>query len=189
MPVSRVAAALPWIAAVVFVAATAGFTAALPGYSHLAHPLALAGADGLPRATVFNLSVFVLPGVLLAAAGLALRARLVEAGWATRIGATLALLSALAFAAQGVSPLDPEHLDSGESRFHATAWTLWWMAFAPGAALLAAAARPRWPHLAAAIGVPVLALVAPALVGGALAQRLAFAAWFGWWLFALRRPR
>jgi len=44
-------------------------------------------------------------------------------------------------------------------------------------------------HVAAAIAVPVLVLVAPALLGAALAQRLAFAAWFGWWLLALRWPR
>ena len=186
---NRLATALPRIAAVVFVAAAAGFTAALPGYSHLAHPLALAGASGVPRATAFNLCAFVVPGALLAVAGLALRARLAQAGWPARIGATLALLSALAFAAQGLLPLDPEHLDSGDSRYHATAWTLWWLAFGPGAALLATGARPRWLHVAAAIAVPVLALLLPALAGGAIAQRLAFAAWFGWWLLAVRTPR
>ena len=99
------------------------------------------------------------------------------------------MLSALAFAAQGVFPLDPEHLDSGDSRYHAAAWTLWWVSFVPGAALLASGAQPRWPHVAAAVAVPVLSLVLPGLVGPALAQRLAFAAWFGWWLLALRQQR
>ena len=59
----------------------------------------------------------------------------------------------------------------------------------PGAALLASGARPRWAHSVAAVAVPVLALLLPVLVGGAVAQRLAFAAWFGWWLLAVRRPR
>jgi hypothetical protein len=186
MPMSRVVRALPWLAAAVFVSAAAGFAAAFPGYSHLFHPLALLGASGAPRALAFDLLAFVLPGLLLAAAGAGLRARLAAAGWPARIGATLAVLSALAFAAQGLFPLDPEHIDSGDSRYHATAWTLWWVAFAPGAALLATGPRDRGWHAAAAALVPACALLLPALVAPALAQRIAFAAWFGWWLLATR---
>jgi len=186
---SRLLRHLPWLAAALSIAVVAWKAAGWAGYSHLQHPVALLGASGVPGAGWFNVAAFIVPGLLLAGAGLAWRSRLEAAGWPVRIGATLVVLSALAFAAQGVFPLDPEHLDSGDSRYHAAAWTLWWVAFAPGAALLAAGARPRWLHVAAAIGVPVLALVASALLGGALAQRLAFAAWFGWWLFALRWPR
>lgn len=175
----RVAA---WVAALACVAALAGFGAAVDGYAHSAHPVGLLGASGWPRAIAFNACAFVLPGLLLAATGLGLRARLGDAGWPARIGAMLAVLSALAFAAQGLFPLDPEHLDSGDSRYHATAWTLWWVAFAPGAALLATAPRLRAWHVAAAVAVPACALVLPALLAPALAQRLAFAAWFGWWL-------
>jgi len=185
----RATSILAWLAAAVALAGAVAFGLVLDGYSHAVHPLGLLGARDLPHARAFNLVGFVLPGLLLAGAGLGLRARLDTAGWPLRIGATLAVLSALAFAAQGVFPLDPEHLDSGDSRYHAAAWTLWWVSFVPGAALLASGARPRWPHVAAAVAVPVLALVLPALIGPALAQRLAFAAWFGWWLLALRRPR
>lgn len=180
---------LPWLAAALSVAAVASKAAGWDGYSHLQHPVALLGAESVPGAGWFNALAFVVPGLLLAGAGIAWRARLDAAGWPARIGATLVVLSALAFAAQGVLPLDPEQLDSGDGRYHAAAWTLWWVSFVPGAALLASGARPRWLHVAAAIAVPVLALLAPALAGPALAQRLAFAAWFGWWLLALRWPR
>ena len=183
----RATSILAWLATAAALACAIGFGLALEGYSHAMHPLGLLGARGLPHARAFNLVGFVVPGLLLAGAGLGLRARMDAAGWPLRIGATLAVLSALAFAAQGVFPLDPEHLDSGDSRYHAAAWTLWWVSFVPGAALLASGVRPRWPHVAAAVAVPALALVLPAVIGGALAQRLAFAAWFGWWLLALRR--
>jgi hypothetical membrane protein len=185
----RSISALAWLAATLWAGGAIGFGIALDGYSHALHPLGLLGASGVPHARTFNVVAFVVPGLFLAGAGLGLRSRLDAAGWPARIGATLVVLSALAFAAQGVFPLDPEHLDSGDSRYHAAAWTLWWVSFAPGAALLASGARPRLLHVAAAVGVPVLALVASGLVGGALAQRLAFAAWFGWWLLALRWPR
>lgn len=180
---------LPWLAAALSIAAVAWKAAGWHDYSHLQHPVALLGAHGVPGAGWFNAFAFVVPGLLLGGVGIAWRSRLEATGWPARIGATLVVLSALAFAAQGVFLLDPEHLDSGDSRYHAAAWTLWWVAFAPGAALLASGARPRWLHVAAAIAVPALVLVVPALLGGALAQRLAFAAWFGWWLLAPRWPR
>ena len=183
----RATSILAWLATAAALAGAIGFGLALEGYSHAVHPLGLLGARGLPHARAFNLVGFVVPGLLLAGAGLGLRARMDAAGWPLRIGATLAVLSALAFAAQGVFPLDPEHLDSGDSRYHAAAWTLWWVSFVPGAALLASGVRPRWPHVAAAVAGTALALVLPAVIGGALAQPLAFAAWFGWWLLALRR--
>lgn len=185
----RTTSILAWLAAAVALGGAIGFGLALDGYSHAVHPLGLLGARDLPHARAFNLVGFVMPGLLLAGAGLGLRARLDAAGWPLRIGATLAVLSALAYAAQGAFPLDPEHLDSGDSRYHAAAWTLWWVSFVPGAALLASDARTRWLHVAAAVAVPVLALVVPGFIGPALAQRLAFVAWFGWWLLALRRPR
>lgn len=173
---------LPALAAVLFLASAAGFGAALPGYAHAGHPLALLGARGVPHASAFNAIAFLAPGLLLACAALGLRARLAAGGMPARVGAMLAGLSALAFAAQGLFPLDPAHLDSGDSRYHATAWTLWWIAFVPGAALLATQRWRRPWHLAAAVGVPLLVLVAPALLGAAVAQRAAVAMWFAWWL-------
>lgn len=178
-------------AAVVAVCAHAGLGALLDGYSQLSHPVALPGADGVPRALAFNLLVFVLPGLLLAVAAWRLRGRLpAPAGMAARLGTTMLLLSALAYAMQGMLPLDLEQPDGGSSRLHAVAWTLWWIAFLAGAAMLAASLRALRP---AAVGAWLLVLGAgvllPQLLGPAISQRLAFAAWFAWmwWLdFSLR---
>ena len=43
----------------------------------------------------------------------------------------LVQLSALAFAAQGVVPLDPEDTDATASRLHVLAWMLWQLLSAP----------------------------------------------------------
>ena len=102
----------------------------------------------------------------------------------------LALLSALAFAAQGLLPLDMRSVDAPANRLHALAWMLWWIAFVPGALLLAVGAgRGRGfagACAVAAVAVPVLAVFAPIGAWVGLAQRLAFLLWFGWWLVASR---
>lgn len=163
---------------------------ALADYSPLHHPLAWLGADGVPRAWLFNAFGFVLPGLAAAVAAANWRSRLAGAGWAPRIGARLWLLSAIAFAAQGLLPLDPSDPHAAGNRLHALAWTLWWVAFVPGAVLVAAsrgrgggtAARVgRWLRAAAAVAaltVPLLALMAPLLAPPGLYQRAAVAVWF-----------
>lgn len=162
----------------------------VPEYSHRVHPVALRGTAGLPWAFAFNLLAFVLPGALLATAGLTLRASLRDAGWAARIGIVIAQLSALAFAAQGVLPPDAGDSDATASRLHALAWMLWWIAFVPGVLLLAVGARRgigfSLACLLAGLLVPLLAVFAPVGSWVGLAQRLAFATWFGWWLVASR---
>lgn len=162
------AAGLLWLAAVL------GFGAMLDGYTHSQHPVALLGARGIERALAFNLFGFVLPGLLVAWAALRLRDALADAGWLARIGAHLLLLSALAFAAQGLVPLDPENLEAGASRLHATAWSLWWIAFLPGALMLAARSRGfAAVLLVAAVAAAAAALLAPA----GLTQRIAVLVW------------
>ena len=73
-------------------------------------------------------------------------------------------------------------------RLHALAWMLWWIAFVPGALLLAVRARRGAGFavacLSAAVLVPLLAVLAPVDAWVGLAQRLAFALWLGWWLLA-----
>lgn len=166
------------VAAAAFSAPPTGATGAWP-------LLALAGAGGSPSALAFNATAFVLPG--LVAALLAWRARTAApraAGWATRLGWQCVLLSALAFAAQGLLPLDPDDLDAAASRRHAVAWTLWWIAFVPGTLLLALGARAATPrrtvtaglHLAAALAIALLAWG----VKGPAGQWLATVAWLAW---------
>lgn len=178
-------------AAASFVAALLLANVGVPEYSHRVHPVALRGTAGLPWASGFNLLAFALPGALLAWVGQLARNGLGDAGWLARIGLVLVQLSALAFAAQGLLPLDPSDTDSTASRLHVLAWMLWWIAFVPGAMLLAAGAR-RGAGFAlgsVAIGalVPVIAVLAPIGLWVGVAQRLAFALWFGWWLLAARR--
>lgn len=181
---------LALLAAGTFTVALLLARAGVPEYAHRVHPVALRGAAGLPWAAAYNALAFVLPGLLLAWAGHRLRAALGEAGWAARIGVVLAQCSALAFAAQGMFPLDPADADAAASRLHALAWMLWWIAFVPAALLLALGARRGAGFaLACVLGavlVPMLAALAP--IGGwvGIAQRLAFALWLGWWLLAAR---
>ena len=162
----------------------------LPEYAHRLHPVGLRGAIGMPWAFAFNLFAFVLPGVLLLWAGQRLRDALGDAGWLARIGSVLVQLSALAFAAQGVLPPDAGDSDATASRLHALAWMLWWIAFVPGVLLLAVGARRgigfSLACLLAGLLVPLLAVFAPVGSWVGLAQRLAFATWFGWWLVASR---
>lgn len=180
-------------AALLFAGSVLGFGAVLDGYSQLGHPAGLLGAAGIPRALTFNVLAFVLPGVLAAWLAWRLRTRLpADAPFSARIGLQLVLLAALAFASQGVLPLDPRDLDAHATRLHASAWMLWWIAFVPGAMSLAAAAlraRPRRVmafivHLLAAVAVIGFALPAERWLGAGVAQRLAFAAWFGWLILA-----
>lgn len=170
-----------------FAAALAGFGAALDGYAHAHWPVALLGAAGVPRAGAFNLAAFVVPGVLAAFVALCRRgalapgaSRLLGLGW------TLALLAALAFAAQGLLPLDAAAPDAGPGRLHGVAWALWGLAAAAaGLALALGSLRVRRPgralgHGAAGGLVFALGWLAGDVLAPALAQRLAFAAWFAW---------
>lgn len=183
------------LAALVFAAAVVGFGAMFPGFSHAGHPVGLLGASAVPRATAFNAMAFLVPGLLAAIAALGVRAKLGAAGWAARIGSQALLLSALAFAAQGLLPLDSSDLDAAGSRLHAGAWTAWWLAFVVAAVLLRIGQSARPAGIAAnavaacAAATLAFALLAPAVLPPGLCQRLAFAFWFlGLWLAARCQP-
>lgn len=175
-------------AALLFAVALLLARVGLPEYSHRLHPVALRGAAGLPGAMLFNAGAFLLPGLCLLLAAHALRKRWADAGWATRIGLTLAQLSALAFALQGALPLDASGQDERAMRLHALMWMLWWLAFVPAMGLLALGARRGAGFaiacLLAGALVPLLAVLAPVDAWAGLAQRLAFGLWFGWWWLA-----
>ena len=186
-------------AAVLFAGAVYAFGAALDGFVQAQHPVALLGARGFPHALAFNLIAFVLPGMLAGVVAMALRERLPrDAGWPVRIGAQLVFLSALAFIAMGLLPLDPNDLESNTSRMHGTAWMLWSVAFMPGALLLAFGLRrdPLWGRfarisLAGALGVLVAAYFLTAFIPPGIGQRIAFGLWFAWLVVAgvARSPR
>lgn len=170
-----------------FAASLAGFGAALDGYGHGDWPVAVLGAAGVPRAAAFNLLAFVVPGLLGAWVALGRRGGLsAGASLGARLGWTLAQLAAIAFAAQGLLPLDALSPDAGRGRLHGVAWGLWGIAFAAAATMLAAAAFAdvrRWAalgHLCAGAMVFVTAWLAADALPVGLAQRAAFAAWFTW---------
>lgn len=177
----------PALAALSLLAALALAGVVSPGFSYLATPLALPGARGEPLAWAFNALAFVLPGLLLAWRAFAARGALGAARWPVRIGLQLAQLSALAFAAQGVLPLDPTDLDAAASRGHALAWSLCWLAFVPGALLLAGSRIGGVPAGALALLATLCAFAAPAWLGAPLAQRVAWGLWLAWWLAAFSR--
>lgn len=176
------------IAAFACAAAIVAFGARFDAFSHLQHPVGLLGASRVPGATAYNMLAFVLPGALAALSAIALRGGLRGAGGSARVGAQAVLLSALAFAAQGVFPLDSGDLDGGSSRLHAAAWTVWWISTGVGGALLAAGLASRRDRRVVAgalcfLAVVAFALVLPGVLPAGVSQRVALAAWFaGLWL-------
>lgn len=155
-----------------------------PAFSQLQHPVGLLGASAVTRAAAFNVLAFVVPGMLCALVAVDLRGRLGDAGWIARIGAQALLLSAIAFAAHGLLPLDSSDLDATGSRRHAAAWTAWWLAFLVGATLSwlglrgTRASRSAGAIAACAVAALVFAVAAPAVLPAGLCQRIAFGAWF-----------
>lgn len=179
----RLANALPALAILSFLVALVTAAPGIPGFSHDLHPVALPGATGMPDAQAFNLGAFLLPGLLLAYAAARWPVPVDGRGarWA-RMGRVQVVLSALAFAAQGLLPLDAEGIDSGSSQLHSAAWMVWWLAWAASAVLLAVGTRRPWWLLVAAV-VPVIALAGPMVMTTGLAQRAAFVVWMAtWWL-------
>lgn len=171
-------------AALLFAASVAGFGAAFGGFSNLRHPVAALGASGVPRAALFNACAFVIPGLMAVFVAQSLRARMTHARFAARLGVQVLTLASLAFAALGLLPLDSHDLLSSASRLHAATWTLWWLGFVAGGALLGAGMRATphtrrsWAVCACALAALVFAIVLPGLLPVGLSQRLAFAAWF-----------
>lgn len=153
-------------------------------FSHLQHPVGLLGGAHVPRAAAFNLLGFVVPGVLVAVAATGLRGRLADSPWSARIGTQALLLSSVAFAMQGLLPLDGRDLDGAGSRLHAASWTAWWLAFAVAAAGMGwglragRQARMGTAFAACAVATLAFALLGPLVLPAGLAQRLAFAGWF-----------
>lgn len=191
---NRIALHAGCLAGAVFLAALAGFGAALPGFVQTVHPVDLLGARGVPRAAAWNAFGYAVPGALVAAFAIALQRPLAATGIgaAGRIGGWLLMLSGLAFAVQGLLPLDPRLLDDGDSKLHVAAGMLSLVAWLPSALLLPLALRGRAAWRPAAIGGPLLAALAIACLalppeawngiagGPGAVQRLGLCAQFAW---------
>lgn len=183
----RVAALAGLLAGPWFVVALVFFAARIPEYDQTLHPPALLGAAGMPDARAWNLLGFFMPGLLatLALSGLDRVMRARGAGLAARVGLTLLLLSALAFAAQALLPLQlGRAVDAGSARLHVAAWTLWWLSALAGfVALAVGSLRRPLTAIGALVAATVMALAlhAPSLpMPGGVRERVALAVWFGW---------
>ena len=193
--------AMAWLAAVLFWGALLGFALMSNGYSGTADPVALLGARVSSHALAFNVVAYLVPGLLLAITAWRWRAAMPDdSAWTLRIGMRLALLSALAFALQGLFPLAPEDMAAMASRGHVTAWSLWWVAYVPAALLVAvgmlrqrgrrrdlAATSMAVAGLAGALVVGWLALASTSVLAPGVAERLMLLVWFGWWLLVVPR--
>jgi hypothetical membrane protein len=181
---SRVARFGGTFAMATFFAAAAVCGALLDGYSHREQPLASLGAAGVPHALAFNTCAFVLPGLSVAVVLWMMRSAMpAKAGWRMRIGMQLAVLSALAFAAQGVFPLNANDLGGQANALHALAWTLWWISFATAGILLAFGGMShgfRWSAAVSAMAVLVFSLPPWPGAMAAFSPRCAYVVWFAW---------
>lgn len=168
-----------------------GFGAVLEGYSQLAYPVSILGARGIPHAAAFDVSAFVLAGLLMLVVAAELCRSVAPAGALARIGGWILLFSTLAFAMLGVFPLQVDDSEATSSRLHIACWSLWWLTTGAGGVLLALGLR-RWragrawriASAVLALLVPWCSVSAPAAWGFALSERIAFGLWFGWWLLA-----
>jgi len=193
----RIDRAIGVLAALLFVAAVAGFGLVLPGYDAMRHPVALLGAIGVPHAQAFSVLGFVLPGVLASAVAVRLLLRVPRtAPWSMRVGVQLLMLAGVGFAAMGVLPLDANDIQSPASQYHASAWMVWVLAFVPGTLMygLGALRLPGWRaqallHLGCGAAMLLAAFVLQQWLPAPLAQRLAFACWAVWLVAALPLAR
>lgn len=156
-----------------------------PDYSHLHQAISELGSIGAPRMWVWNVFGYIIPGLLLAAFGWGL-VRLLRSG--SRTAAGLLALAGIGLALTGVFPADMDHRQSLTTSLH-MAGVL--MSLAAWALSLVAIAVLAWRSHRDIATVSLLALVAS--VGGfflygvmpdtpALAQRINFAVFFGWYL-------
>jgi hypothetical membrane protein len=187
---------LGWIAGALSAAAIviAGF--GLEGFDHARHPVGLLGSSLAPRAGLFNALGFVVPGLMFAGFAVALELQLAPAvgSRAFRIGTGLLLIAALAFALQGLFPIDPRELDGPETRRHALVQAvsqLAWIAAAVVSAI-ALARDPSWRGIAWAgllfAGVTLWDLVQPfAAVERGWVERVLLLLWFAWPALLCRR--
>jgi hypothetical membrane protein len=126
---------LGWVAGALSAAAIVIAGLGLDGFD----AVGLLGSSLAPRAALFNALGFVAPGLLVAAFVVAFEFALppATATRAVRIGTGLMLIAAIAFALQGLFPIDPRDLDGPATRRHASLQAVSQLAWIAAAVMLA----------------------------------------------------
>lgn len=178
---------------VLFWAASVVLGAFRPSYSHVANTISELGAVGTPYATAWNVSGFMVPGVLLAiVGGVIARAANTTPSPLRMLATVLLVLSGLAIAGQGAMPAEMVNgvadVTSASTRGHFISSLVSGAAWAVGALLLVGPMKrnPNWRDLhIVSVVLVVLTLVAAFALRGTLpdglAQRIGnafFCIWF-----------
>lgn len=187
------------VAAAVFWSALFVFAALRPDYTHFHKAISELGAFGAPQALAWNLLGFIVPGVLLAVCGSGIAMRV--DGRRTSLYWFL-VISGLGFSGTGVFPTVMQDgspsLDSAWTIGHVLMTFLSGFPWLIASVILALHVRrsPHWQSLTTTCWVLSLFAIASLLVNilsrglpylsqnPGLAQRIAFACYFAWFLVA-----
>lgn len=185
------------VAVIMFWSALFVFAALYPGYSHYTKAISELGAFGAPHALAWNLTGFIVPGLLLAVCGagvaLAVDGRRTLLYW-------LLVISGLGFAGTGILPAEMQNgrplMESPWTSGHIIMTLVSSIPWVIGAFVLVGHVKrnAQWQHLKALsliLAVVALAGLAFNIVGRSiplfehqpgLVQRIAFAVYFTWFL-------
>jgi hypothetical membrane protein len=174
------------LATLLFWGAVAGFAAWRPDYRHATKAVSELGVIGAPRMWAFNLLGYIIPGALTAGLGW----RIGRAEGRTWIAVFLSL-SGLGMSLAGVFPADMHDFARTTTQLHIVGLSLGltWIV-----AVIALAFGGRNRRLARLSGAAAATFIATFALYGfpdafpypGLVQRLTFAIWFAWFLFAAR---
>ncbi len=151
-PYRRLVLHAGWLSGLCFLVAMLSLGGDHEGFRAATQPLGHLGARQADAASWWNCFGFILPGLLGFAFVLALETCLRGDGGGrlARIGTGMLMLSALAFAAQGVLPFDLDDPHAPASQHHVTALALALLGMVAGAVCVSASLwrRPAWHWLA-----------------------------------------
>jgi len=169
--------------AVLFWTALLAFGSLDPTYSQVTRAVSELGMAGAPHQWAWNVTGFILPGILLAGFGLGM-ARTMDGP--ASVGAALLCLSGIFFAATGIFPADLQNMKAFATRAHILASLASFLVWLPAPILIAVGAKRRamralmWVSIAGLICVLSGVIVGREVLARGLAQRLNFATYFAW---------
>ncbi len=159
-----------------------------PGYSHLVNTISELGMPSAPYSSAMNWIGFGLTGLLAFVFALGLRAALPPSRGATAV-TVLVTIAGLTWSALGGFPAADGFAASTATTLHFVAVGINYLAFVAAAVVFAAAFRrdPRrrlwvpFSIIMAVLGIGTF-LIPPAVLPGAVSQRIALLAYFVWLL-------